>query len=284
MKPTPRWRHLLILVCGALTLLGGWRCPAADSLATRKAIEEQDRAYDVAFNRGDAKALAALYADDAHIYPPNHPVVKGRAAVETYWKGMFAASGDKNASKPLEVQDFGDVAVETGTWAGTGADGTSRAHGKFIAVWKKVAGQWKLYRETWNADDPLAAEVAADPALKKLLTEYDVAWLKQDAAAFARLLAEDFVQVDPDGKQLSKQDVIASAKSGETKMEVGHSDQVKIRVYGETAVVNSRWTEKSVSKGKAVDSIMQNVVVLVRKEGQWQVVSDQVTLVASPKH
>lgn len=265
-------------------LLVGGSCLAADSAATRRAIEEQDRAYDVAFNQGDAKTLASLYAEDAQIYPPNHAVVKGRSAVEAFWKGMFAASGDKNASKPLEVQDFGDVAVETGTWVGAGADGVSRTRGKYIAVWKKAAVQWKLYRETWNSDDPAAAEVAADPALKKILTEYDVAWLKQDTAAFARLLAEDFVQVDPDGKQLSKKDVIASAKAGDTKMEVGHSDHVKIRVYGETAVVNSRWTEKSVSKGKAVDAVMQNVVVLVRKEGQWQVVSDQVTLVASSKH
>jgi len=113
--------------------------------------------------------------------------------------------------------------------------------------------------------------------IRKIHQEYDRAWLQQDATAFDRLLADDVTQTDPEGKVLSKAEIVANAKSGDVKFEVGQSDDVKVRVYGNTALVTTRWTEKSTNKGKPTTGIMRNTVVYVKKNGNWQVVSDQVT-------
>src|SRR4029453_14905629 len=58
----------------------------ADTATDVKAVYA---AWDAAFNKGDAQAMAALYTDDAIILPPSHVVIKGRADVEKYISGLF---------------------------------------------------------------------------------------------------------------------------------------------------------------------------------------------------
>ena len=47
-------------------------------------------AFDAAFNKGDAKTLAAAYAPNAKLMPPTHEVASGPAEIEKFWAGMFA--------------------------------------------------------------------------------------------------------------------------------------------------------------------------------------------------
>src|SRR5262249_16014535 len=49
----------------------------------RDAIEKGDKAFSDAFAKGDFKALAATYAEDAIVLPPDADMVKGRAAIES---------------------------------------------------------------------------------------------------------------------------------------------------------------------------------------------------------
>jgi hypothetical protein len=77
--------------------------------------------------------------------------------------------------------------------------------------------------------------------------------------------ADDAVLTDQNGKVSTKAEVIANAKSGAVKFEVGQSADVKVSFYGDTAVVSSRWTEKSTSNGKQVNSTMQNTTVYVKR-------------------
>jgi uncharacterized protein (TIGR02246 family) len=255
---------------------------AAEANATREAIQVLERKYDAAYNSGDAAALASLYSDDAQIFAPDHEVIKGRHAIQEFWKGLIAASTAKNESTPIQIEDHGEVAIETGTWVGRNPDGDIAEQGKYMVVWKRDGARWKIHRETWNSVRPASVN-AADPELRRTQQEYDRAWLRQDPALFERLLSKDFMQVDPQGKVLTKSEVIANAKSGEVKFEVGQSDEVKVRIYGDTAIVSGKWTEESTNKGQTTEAVMQNIVVFARIDNQWKVVSDQVTIIDSQK-
>lgn len=123
----------------------------------------------------------------------------------------------------------------------------------------------------------------AEQEVRKLHQEYDRTWLQQDAAAFERLLADEMMQTDYEGKVFSKAEIVANTKSGTVKFEAGQSDDVKVHVYGNTALVTARWTEKSTNKGKQIAGTMRNTVVWVKKNGNWQVVSDQVTVIVPQK-
>ena len=62
---------------------------AAQSKAT---IQEAGDKWAQAFNKGDAKALAAMYTEDAYVLPPGANMVHGRSAIETFWRPQIAGS------------------------------------------------------------------------------------------------------------------------------------------------------------------------------------------------
>jgi uncharacterized protein (TIGR02246 family) len=109
---------------------------------------------------GDAKAIAAAYAEDGVMLPPDATVVKGREAIEKLWKGWID-DGLKNLKlKTTEVESAGDLAYEIGDFSleVTDADGkVTLAPGNYVVVWKKGAdGAWRLKVDTWN-DAPAPA-------------------------------------------------------------------------------------------------------------------------------
>lgn len=273
------WFALIIL--GLLWVGPAESLAAAEPRATQGTMEALGKKYDDAFNRRDATALALLYASDAKIILPEQDVISGRPAIEKFWRTELAVSVGKQKSTTVEVEDHGDVAFETGEWVIEMPDSGVADRGKFVLVWKRNDGQWKIHRETWNLDASVPASANAQKDLARVREEYDRAWLRQDSGVLERLLADDYVQIDPEGKILSKGDVLANAKSGEVKFEFGKADDVKVRTYGNTAIMTGRWTEKSTAKGKKSEAVMQNVVVLFRDKGQWRVISDQVTVIAS---
>lgn len=252
---------------------------AAEAKATRATMEALGKKYDDAFNQRDAAALSSLYAMDAQIIAAEQDAIQGRSAIEKFWKTELAMTVGKQTSTVVEVEDHGDVAFETGKWVINLPEGGLADRGTYMLVWKRIDGHWRIHRETWNLDATVSASADARKALLRVREEYDKAWLRQDSTSFQRLLAEDYVQIDPEGKVLSKADVIANAKSGSVKIEIGRTDDLKVRIFGNTAITTGRWTEKGTTKGKPFEDVMQNVVVLFRDRGQWRVVSDQVTLI-----
>lgn len=122
-----------------------------------------------------------------------------------------------------------------------------------------------------------AANSAAEQEVRALVQEYDKAIVTQDAATYERLYADNAKIIEIGGKVFDKQAMIERAKGGETKFEVGQSDEVDVKAFGDTAVVTGRWTQKSVTKGLPFSGTLRYVTVFVKRNGKWQIVSDQVT-------
>jgi uncharacterized protein (TIGR02246 family) len=64
---------------------------AARSKAT---IQKADDKWAEAFNKGDAGALAAMYTEDAYVLPPGAEMMKGRSAIEVFWRQQMQQIGD----------------------------------------------------------------------------------------------------------------------------------------------------------------------------------------------
>ena len=141
------------------------------------AIRAQTTAWEKAFAAGDAKALAALYAEDAVLAPPGAPPVNGRAAIQEFFTKDVAGAKAAGASFVLnpktDVGVSGSMGWESGTYK-VMVKGAVVETGKFLSVSRKKDGKWLYIRDTWNADappappaPPPAAAPAPAPAPKK---------------------------------------------------------------------------------------------------------------------
>jgi uncharacterized protein (TIGR02246 family) len=139
---------------GLVALVLAFPLPAlAQSGDLRAQAEKMDRAWEKAYNAGDAAAVTALYTKDAKVMAPGADAASGTKAIQTFFEGDLAG-GAKNTLQMEDVVGFGDYALETGKYVATSADGKHLDHGTFMTLLKKVDGGWKIHRDTWNSSMP----------------------------------------------------------------------------------------------------------------------------------
>jgi len=148
-----------------------WTGPAFAAGADEAAIRAQTTDWIKAYNSGDAKAIAALYAEDALLLPPGAPAAKGRAAIMAFIAKDIAGSKAAGATFAIDpktdVGVAGEMGWESGTYMVTVKGATVDA-GKFLSVSRKKDGKWLYIRDTWNSDAPAAPQAPppAPPAKK----------------------------------------------------------------------------------------------------------------------
>ena len=137
-------------VAAALLLAAG----PASAAGVRADIEAGDSKFIALLAKGDAAGLAAMYAAGGQLVPPNSDFVSGAPDIQKFWQGAIDA-GIKNAKfTTLDVTARGDLAVATGKYEMSGADGKVLDNGKYVVVWKREGGRWKLLRDMWNTSMP----------------------------------------------------------------------------------------------------------------------------------
>ena len=126
----------------------------AKSDGIRKAILAAEKVFVAAYNDHDALGLAALYTRDGEIMPPNSGVVKGARKLQALFKSFWDAGDTVMKLDTVEAKGFGDTAYEVGKYTLSGDSGKVNDGGKYIVIWRKVGGQWKLYRDIFNTNMP----------------------------------------------------------------------------------------------------------------------------------
>jgi ketosteroid isomerase-like protein len=115
--------------------------------------------------------------------------------------------------------------------------------------------------------------------LLKRNKEYDEALVREDASALERIFADEFIYMSTTGDLINKAQQLEAIKSGDLKVEYGKSDEVRVRVYGNTAVMTGRFIAKGEYKGKVFESPERYTAVWVKRRGRWQLVAEQGTRV-----
>jgi ketosteroid isomerase-like protein len=116
-------------------------------------IEKLNDAFVAAFGSGDMASLAAMYSEDAYLMPPGAPLMRGRGDIQKFWSAAGEQVGDLKLVtvdvKPLSS----DGAREIGTFSlKSKGQQPQELMGKYVVVWQKVQGDWKLAVDIWNMD------------------------------------------------------------------------------------------------------------------------------------
>jgi uncharacterized protein (TIGR02246 family) len=116
----------------------------------RDAVDAGNRAFVAAFSKGDAAALAQLYTEDAKVIAPGEPVASGRASIAAAWQRVIEDGARDLRLETADVEAAGDLACETGIVKLAAPDGTA-VEQRYVVVWKREGGRWKLHRDIWNS-------------------------------------------------------------------------------------------------------------------------------------
>lgn len=121
-------------------------------------IVKMNEGYSERFMSNDTAFYMARYCADAEVYSPEMPAIKGREAIRKFF---YNDGNNKEAKIDLPAGNFygsEELVVEEGTYSFPDGKGGSFDKGKFIALWKKEDGAWKLFREIWNTDNTPAVK------------------------------------------------------------------------------------------------------------------------------
>lgn len=147
-------RFAVSLLAAVVAFAGSSSMQSSDLKAQ---IEKANTAFAAAFAKADSAALAAMYTSDGQAFPPNSDVLNTREAIRKLWQGAMDAGIKSVKLQTTEVQAHGaDFAHEVGTYQMMTADGKVADRGKYLVLWKREGGQWKLHRDIWNTSSPAA--------------------------------------------------------------------------------------------------------------------------------
>ena len=127
-----------------------------DSESIKAYLKQEDLRFEEEMSKGDSTALAAHYGSDAIVMPPNSEVVKGNDIVHL-WGGAIKMGVKEFKLNTTDISGDGNFYTETGTYEMLGAGSKSLDKGKYLTMWKKDNGNWKIYRDIWNSNAPMTA-------------------------------------------------------------------------------------------------------------------------------
>ena len=125
-----------------------------------------------------------------------------------------------------------------------------------------------------------ASSRSREDAVLKFEHEWADAWVKGDIKAISRMVTDDFIEIDPAGKVNTRAEHIAQFTSGAFKLQSLVLSNLRVRFYGDVAVVTGLAEDKGSHNGQNISGTYSFTDVLVRRGGEWKAVSTQATKIA----
>jgi ketosteroid isomerase-like protein len=134
----------------------------------------------------------------------------------------------------------------------------------------------------------LFAPAKTTKPVEQILIQLEHDWsdadVKKDVSALNRILADDWIGIDFEGTVMTKPEVLrqVSARNDETATESTVLGEMKVRIFGNMALVTGKETEKSRYKGEDSSGEYIWTDFFVLRNGRWQAVSSQSTRITTP--
>lgn len=101
--------------------------------------------------------------------------------------------------------------------------------------------------------------------------------VKNDVEGIGRLVANDWIIIDADGQMVDRTRFFEVIKSGALTHDMMESEDFRVRVYGESAVVTAVTRTKGKFMGQEFSTQERATDVFVKRDGRWQCVLTHLT-------
>jgi len=117
----------------------------AENSPEKTAVISVDRAFEAAYAKADAKAVADFFIEDAHYTSDDGRTFDGRTAIEDSMRAAFAKNSGARLAIALDSVRLlaPDVLLERGSTTVTAKDGETNG-ALYTAVYVKKDGKWKI--------------------------------------------------------------------------------------------------------------------------------------------
>jgi len=123
-----------------------------------------------------------------------------------------------------------------------------------------------------------AGPLAQERQLLAIEREWDDAVVNRDAKVLERILADDFRLIWIDGSVSNKAELIAGVTNRKATIDPFSTEDVKVRIYGDTAILTGRFTQTARLGTRSETNSFRYTDVYVRKAGRWRAVSAHASL------
>jgi ketosteroid isomerase-like protein len=114
--------------------------------------------------------------------------------------------------------------------------------------------------------------------LRDIEDQLVAAWVAGDRSVHERVLSDDWSVIDAHGRIRNKAEVLEEMFRPDERQLTGRIDEVKVRPYGDWAVVTGKTHVSGRYEGNDIKVTLRFMDVFRRTEGAWQVVASQATL------
>lgn len=116
---------------------------------------------------------------------------------------------------------------------------------------------------------------SVEQAVLKVTQEWLAADERHDRAALNRIIADDFLGTGPVGTTVSKKDIIPQEGTAADARGLSiNAQDIKVRVFGDTAIVTGRGVPKTQERGE-----LRFTLMFVRRVDSWQMVAAHLSAV-----
>ena len=153
-------KKLPLLLTPLLTLLlpAGYAQSAGSGTHLREQLEIRNQEFSEAFVGEDVATVMGHYVDGAMLMPEHSAARYGQDSIEDYYRQWFGAAAIDRFRKTIhETLDFGNYAIETGTFVQTFTKDGAQPYdysGKYMVVWAIDGKQPRIVSELWGANAP----------------------------------------------------------------------------------------------------------------------------------
>lgn len=119
---------------------------------------------------------------------------------------------------------------------------------------------------------PASPNASAEAYIRESERQWAESVASGDSSVVHRILADDFIGVDPKGRQYTKAEMVADTKNAPKYFSSNHLDDVRIRFYGNTAIAqgSETWTRRS---GEPQRGKFAWTDTWLKRNGTWQIVA-----------
>ena len=119
-------------------------------------ILENTKKFSQYIVNADYDNIRDSYTVDGKIFPNRRDIIVGGDDIRKYWILPEGVKTIKHKVTPQEIKITGKEAFDYGYYEGKTrrADGEEISwRGKYVIIWRKVGGDWKIYLDIWNSID-----------------------------------------------------------------------------------------------------------------------------------